>query len=516
MNSAIKLLTDASVRSGRIESNPLSILYLISSPMIGPFLPFFIVYLVTLGRRAHKREVGEKELLALQLLFLMLLLIFFDYATFGTISNRRHIATYVIYQMFCIGGFASMIKTSHNKLLISSIIYFVISFLFSIWKFDKVNLDLQYTPLSLVKGLDLGYMDASILLINGAIFFATFIYYVYSGSRSHPLTLEFKKKRLENKTRKITKTRLAISASLILLITFSFFQSSTMLLNDWTRNESQFEILRTLLELPKKTVLTVGVNGEYYYAETRSIDILIIENLNLIYPEYIGSISNFIDRLKELDVEYAIIPDNNWVTPWFLEIVNNTPAMQILLSERFFPVIEHLNISKYTLRRFNDNFTIKSPTLITIIAQGGKLAQVEGNYALKDWISLGSSRDLIFNINFITPTKIQSVKSIQMSGQCIIGDAVESLNIVPSYTLTERIEGFYTLSILLKSSQIEENQIIKISEIIIELQSIEEETSILRLVSNHANPLAIWYIPSKNEWALEQGTFLLHQEVEDV
>ncbi len=512
MNSAISLLTNASVASGRIESNPLSILYLISSPMVGPFLPFFIVYLVILGQSVYRRKVGEKELFALQLLFLMLLLILFDYATFGTISNRRHIATYVMYQMFCIAGFASMIKTSNKKLLISSIIYFAISLIFSIWKIGELRLDIQYTPLSLVKGLELRYVDVPILLVNGAIFLTTLICYAYSRPRNHPLDLEFEKTKSDQKKIKIAKTRLFITAGLILLIAFSFFQSPIISLNDWTKNESQHEILEVLLKLPKKTVLTFGIIGEYYYADTRSIDISNVESLNLIYPDYTGSISDFINRLKDLDVQYAIIPDNNWATPWFLGIVNDTPAMQILLSDRFFPIIERLNKSKYTLRQLNDNLTIKSPTLITIIAQGEKLAQMEGNYTLRDWISLGSSENLTLNINFITPTKILSVKSIRMEGQYIIGDTVESLNIVPLYTLTERIEGFYTLSISLKSIQIEENQITKISEINVELQNIEGEDSTLRLISDHVNPLAIWYITSKNEWALEQGTFLLHQE----
>lgn len=512
ISSAVNLLVDASVRSGRIESNPLSILYFMSSPMIGPFLPFFILYLVILGRRVYKGKIGEKDLFALQLLFLMLLLILFDYTTFGTISNRRHISTYIIYQMFCIAGFSSLIKASHKKLLISSLIYFIINLLFSIWKIDQLNLDLQYTPLSLVKGLDLKYFDLSLLFINGAVFVAILIYYAYSRSKNH-LGLEFEKKKSKDKKTRITKIRLGISANLILLLVFSLFQMIP--LNDWTRNTYQQEILETLSELPKKKVLTVGLCGEYYYAETRSLDIFQVEGLNLIYPEYANSISSLICRLKELDVQYAIVPDNNWATPWFLEIVNDAPAMQILISEKFFPLIKNLNVSKYTLRRLNDNLTIESPTLITIIAQGEQLMQIDGKHALRDWISLGSSEDLTLNINFITPIEILSVKSIRLKGQYIVGNIVENITIVPSYTLSERIEAFYTLSVVLTGSKTEENQIIKISEINIELQNIEGDTSTLRLVSNHDKPLAIWYIPINNVWVLEQGTFLLHQEFED-
>ncbi|MCP8321418.1 MAG: hypothetical protein H3Z52_10845 [archaeon] len=318
-------------------------------------------------------------------------------------------------------------------------------------------------------------------------------------------------------TTRITKTKLAISSCLILLILFPIAQNLLPALNiyNWKNDKSQYEIQEILSKLPEERVITFAVMGEYYYASVLPLDLAQAESLSLIYPRYTNSISDFIIKLKELNIEYSFLPEDGWLAPWFMRIVKDVPVMQLLLSENFFPIVERSDASGYNLRHFNNNVTFDAPMLITIFAQGERTVVINDRYELERWINLGTSESLTIDISFITPNELQSIESLYLEGQYIVGSHVENLTSNPPYTLSEHVEGLYTLSITFTGSKIEENQIIKISEIVITLKDVEGRDFILRLVSNYDKPLAFWYVPSVNKWGLEQGTFLLYQDLDD-
>lgn len=530
MNPATSLLSSTSAAIGRIESYPLSIIYLIVSSVTGIFLPFFAVYMLSLRRKIIKREVRDKEIFVLKLLLFAVVLIIGDYTIFGSISPRRQIASFVVYQLICIAGFSLLAKASNVKAKIGSFIYLIINLIYLIWRFGQIDLDTNYARLA---------FDLPLLVINGIIFLI--IYYMYSKSEhppsesiqedEKPLELQLNlvipkfSKLSETATNKRSQTsrklcirvkpsRIIIVASTIWLLMVLMIQFPTMQaflnFNDWTKNETQSQMISFFTNHSGSKVLTFGLVGEYYQGDVYSIDLVYVESLSLLYPEYTSSVSKFVNRLKELDVQYIAIPRDHWLAPWFNEMISRVPAFQLLYSDTLFPLVGQLEIG-YDIRQFRGDIPFDVPIMTNSFIRASESKQIDGNTTFKRWISAGYSENLNVQISFIAPSKIQSVKSFYLEGSYVVGGHKENLTSSMSHELVEKLEGFYTFSFTLTGNRkLDENQIFQISTIKLGFEDSNNATQTLKLVSSYWKPLAIWYSPDKNEWSLQQETFMLH------
>lgn len=530
MSPATNLLSSSSAAIGRIESYPLSIIYLVVSSVTGIFLPFFAVYMLFLGRNIFRRTISDKDKLVLQLLLFAIVLIIGDYAIFGSISPRRQITSFIVYQLICVAGFSLIVQDSSSKMKIGSFLYLIINLLYIGWRFGQIDLDTNYARLS---------FDLPLFVFNGIIFLI--IYYMYSKSNhsssestqedEKPLKIQLNFDRLipSGQSKKVADkhsernnilrisikpSRLIFIASItwmcmIILIQFPAMQNY-LDFYDWSKNKTQSQMISYFSNRSGAKILTFGLVGEYYHGDVYSVDLVYVESLSLIYPDYTKSVSGFINRLEELEVQYIVIPKDHWLAPWFKELVSRVPVFQLLYSDTLFPLIGQLDIG-YDIRQFRKDILFDIPIMTNAFIRATESRQIDGENTFNRWISAGYSENLTVEISFIVPSRIQSVKSFYMEGSYVVGGHKENLSSNVSYKLTEKLEGLYTFSFTLTGNRtLEEFQIYNISMIKLDFEDENEKIYTLRLVSSYWNPLAIWYSPEKNEWSLQRDTFLLH------
>lgn len=514
MSASQDLVLQTSKEFGRVESTPISVLYLFGSPGIWIFLPFFFFAVFSSAHRILNNKTRKKDLFTFQILAFSLLFLLMDYSVHVAVRTRHQILFFVLYQIICISGFSELLgKLGCARASIKSWA-FVYATLFSVdtlFNFTRIHPDLP------------SYVSFSFLPTFGmeiAIAIALISFLVLNSKLPQGIDREIPVGWIRKISASLRRHFVKVGCLAILFI--SLLASTPSIVTYWESSFGyiysfeQVQMMEALQSLPTGKVFTFCAVGEYYYGMHPSFDICNTESLSLIYPAYTQNLTVFINKLVDLNITYVLLPsDKNYYWPWFESFVKRIPVLNIFKSSILFPLVQHLDKACFDIKFFNMTALPKflvTPQLLDAKAVGEfTVSNLVGDKPLDHWLYVGRSQTVTFSFTIFLP-KGYDLMDISVDANAVFyfqNDTVIRQNIILECTTQKDLEHLFTITTNITGVDVEGLHwyTVQIPKVTLNLSCENSNKCSLVLVSNIEKPLTIWYTPSTNEWSLEEGTY---------
>lgn len=510
MSASQDLLLQTSKEIGRVESTPISVLYLLVSPCIWLFLPFFFIAVFSSAYKILNNKTKKKDRFTFQVLAFSLLFLLMDYSSNMAVRTRHQIPFFILYQIICILGFSELLDKLGSSTRSWASVYATLFSAHVLLDFTRIHTELPTNN----RPLSLATSGAQIIILS------VLISLVILDSKT---IRDVKRKISVGWIRKISLGLRGhwIKAGCLAVLLISLLASSSSIV---TYLEScslyakpQNQMMEALQALPAGKIMTFGVEGGYYYGGHQSFGISYVESLSLMYPTYTQNLTAFIGKLIDMNITYVVLPSskNSFFTAWYESLAKRIPVLNVFKSKTLFPLIEQLNMALFDIRYFNTtalpSFFGTPHLLHAKVAGEFILPDLIGDEPLDYWPYAGRSQAVTLCFNVFLPKGYNLIDVNVNANKAFYfhNDTVIRQNMILEYTTQK--DSIDLLTIYLNITGIAAEGLhwytIQIPNVTLNLSCENSDKCSLLLVSSGEKPLTLWYTPSTNEWSLEKGTY---------
>lgn len=510
MSASQDLLLQTSKEIGRIESTPISVLYLLASPDIWLFLPFFFLAVFSSAYRILNNETKKKDRFTFQVLAFSLLFLLLDFSFHMAVRTRHQIAFFILYQVICILGFSELLDKFGLSTRPWALVYATLFSVHLLLDSTRIHTELptHNGPLSLAtSGAQIIILSILILLVildsktirsvNRKIPVG-WIRKVSSGLRGHWIEVGC-----------LTILLISLLASSSSIVTY--LESYSLYV------KPQKQMIDALQALPAGKILTFGVSGVYYYGGHQSLGISYVESLSLIYPTYTQNLTTFIEKLIDMNITYVVLPSskNFFFTAWFESFAKRIPVLNVFRSKTPFPLVQHLDMALFDIKYFNTTalpLFLDAPHLLHAKAVGEFIVpDLMGDEPLDYWPYAGRSQAVMLSFNVFLP-KGYDLMDISVDANAVFyfqNDTAIRQDMILEYVTQKDADGLFTITTNITGVNVEGLHwyTVQIPKITLTLSCEASNKCSLVLVSNIEKPLTLWYTPSTSEWSFEEDTY---------
>lgn len=516
MSVSQDLLLQTSKEIGRVESTPISVLYLLASPCIWPFLPFFFFEIFAGAYRILKNETQEKDILVFQILVFCLLFLLMDLSFHMAVRIRHQIPIFLLYQLVSVLGFFELLGRfglSTRSRALAYVTFFSSHVLFDFTRFH-IELPTHVEPLSLpMSAMQIVTLFVLVLLVT------------LSSKPLRAVNMGISMGRIHKILSGPLKRFFEISCLIILIISLSV--SSSSIIDYWEDyyplTQPQRQMMEALRTLPDSNILTFGVSGGYYHGGHQTLGIHYVESLSLIYPMHTQDLATFVEKLIDMNLVYVVLPSgkNFFFTAWYESFAKRIPVFNVFRSRTVFPLTQHLDLALFDIIYFNTTALpqfLDEPHFIHAKAAGEFVVpDLIGDEPLEYWHYAGRSQTVSLSFNLFLPEGYDLADVSISAGEAFYfhNDTLIRRKTVLDYAYQKDTIDLLTISMNLTGIRADGLRwhSISIENVTVSLSCATSHDCALVLVTSSEKPLTLWYTSSTNEWSLEEGTYRFRELV---
>ena len=510
MSASQDLLLQTSKEIGRVESTPISVLYLLVSPGIWLFLPFFFLAVFSSAYRILSNKTKKKDIFTFQVLVFSVLFLLMDYSSNMAVRIRHQIPFFILYQIICILGFSELLDKFGLSTRSWKLVYATLFSAHVLLDFTRIHTELPTSN----QALSLATSGAQIIILSVLVLLVILDSKTIRGVK-RKFSVEWIRK-ISSVLRGHWIKAGCLSVLLISLLTSSssivtYLESYSMYANP------QKQMMEALQVLPASKIMTFGVAGGYYYRGHQYLGISYVESLSLIYPTYTQNLTAFIRKLIDMNISYVVLPSSKsfFFTEWYESIAKRIPVLNVFKSKTLFPLVQHLDMALFDIRYFNTTALpsfFDTPHLLHAKAAGEFIVpDLIGDEPLDYWPYVGRSQTVTLSFNVFLPKGYDLIDISVDANEAFYfhNDTVIRQNVVLECTTQKDLEDLFTITTNITGVDVEGLHwyTVQIPKVTLILSCETSNKCSLVLVSSSEKPLTLWYTPSTNEWSLEEGTY---------
>lgn len=508
------LLLQTSKEIGRVESTPISVLYLLVSPGIWLFLPFFFLAVFSSVHRILNNQTKKKDRFTFQVLAFSLLFLLMDYSVHMAVRIRHQIPFFVLYQIICIVGFSELLNKFRLSTRTWALVYATLFSAHVLLEFTRIHTELptHNRPLSwATSGAQITILSVLILLV------------ILDSKTIRGVGRKIPVGWIRKISSSLRRHWIGAGCLTILLISSLASGSSvvTYLESYSLYAKPQKQMMEALQAFPASKILTFGVAGGYYYGGHQSFGISYVETLSLIYPTYTQNLTTFIGKLIDMNITYVVLPSskNFFFTAWYESFAKRIPVLNVFRSETMFPLVQHLDMALFDIKYFNTTalpLLLDAPHLLHAKATGEFIVpDLIGDEPLDHWPYAGQSQTITLSFNVFLPKRydLTDISVNATEAFYFHNNTVIRQNMILEYTTQKDTIDLLTIHLNITGIDVEGLHwyTIQIPNVTLNLSCETSDKCSLLLVSSSEKPLTLWYTPSTNEWSLEEDTYPFHE-----